>query len=141
MERCVRLSYRYHDVHLVELTASAWNEEFGGSTRLYVGHEELTDAADILLGFPTNVEDTREVTFGAFGPEFGGGAMALRLSCPDRAGHCQLQLELQSDPLLRLPMERVELIGAVEPAALDRFVEQMRILNSSLTGSAVLQLV
>jgi hypothetical protein len=65
--------------------------------------------------------------------------MVLKFSCIDRAGHCQLQLKLKSDPLLReSPLERVELIGAIEPAALDRFVEQMRTLNSSLTGSAVL---
>ena len=83
-ERCVRLSYRFHDVHLVELTASAWNGEFGGSTRLYISDGKLADAADILPGFTANVDDTRGVTFGAFGPEFEGGAMALRLTCVDR---------------------------------------------------------
>ena len=79
MERSVRLSYRYHDVDLVELTASAWNGEFGGSTRLYVHHGQLVDAAEILIGFPANFEDTREVTFGAFGPESGGGELAFCL--------------------------------------------------------------
>jgi hypothetical protein len=36
--------------------------------------------------------------------------------------------------------ERVEMLSAFEPAALDQFVTQMRELNSSLTGSAVLTL-
>jgi hypothetical protein len=138
MDRCVRLAYRYHDVDLVELTASAWNGKFGGSARLYVGHGELADAAETLIGFPVNTEDTRDVTFGSFGPESGGGAMFLKFSCVDRAGHCQLQLKLESDPILQSPLECVELISGVEPAALDRFVEQLRILNSSLTGSAML---
>ena len=141
MERSVRLSYRYHDDDLVELGVSAWNGEFGGSTRLYINHGELAEVANELIGFPSNVEDTRGVTFGAFGPESGGGAMALRFSCIDSAGHCRLQLKIESDPLLRESLiESVELIGAVEPAALDRFVEQMRVLNSSLAGSAVLHL-
>ena len=138
MDRCVRLDYRYHDVDLVELKASAWNGEFGGSARLYIGHGELADAAERLIGFPANTDDTRDVTLGSFGPESGGGAIFLKFFCIDRAGHCQLQLKLESDPILGSPLERVELISAVEPAALDCFVEQMRILNSSLTGSAVL---
>ena len=139
MDRCVRLAYRYHDVDLVELAASAWNGEFGGSARLYIGHGELADAAERLIGFPADMADARDVAFGSFGPEFAGGAMVLNFSCIDRAGHCQLQLKLESDPLHReSQLERVELIGEVEPAALDRFVEQMRTLNSSLTGSAVL---
>lgn len=141
MERCVRLSYRYHDVDLVELTATAWNGQFGGSTRLSTNHGELADAADVLIGFPASVKDTREVTFGAFGSESGGGAMAVNLTCTDRAGHCRLRLQIESDPVLREPpLERVELIAAFEPSALDRFVEQMRALDSSLSGSAVLQL-
>ena len=108
---------------------------------MYVNHGDLADAADVLIGFPVNVVDTREVTFGAFGPESGGGAMAVKLTCIDRAGHCRLRLELESDPLQREPhLERVELIAAFEPSALDRFVEQMRALDSSLSGSAVLEL-
>lgn len=139
MDRCVRLTYRWHDSDLVEIIASAWNGEFGGSTRLYVGHGELAGAADLLLGFPESVEDTRELTFGTFGTEFGAGAMALSFSCTDRAGHCLMLLKIESDPIIQKPpLQRVELLGAVEPAALDLFVEQMRTLDSSLRGSAVL---
>ena len=140
MERCVRLSYRYHDADLVELTAYAWSGTFGGTTRLYVGHGELASASDALTGFPANLDDEREVTFGAFGRDSGAGAVALKLTCIDRAGHCALHVTLESDPLLRdSPLDRVELCGAVEPAALNRFVDQMKILNTSLGGSAVLQ--
>jgi hypothetical protein len=45
--------------------------------------------------------------------------MFLKFSCVDRAGHCQLQLKLESDPILQSPLECVELITGVEPAALD----------------------
>lgn len=140
MDECVCLAYRYHDSDLVELVVTAWNGEFGGSTRLYVGHGELEEAADRLLGFPENIEDEREITFGNFGEEVGAGAMELKFSCIDLAGHCHLLLKIEADPIAqKLPLQRVELIGGVEPAAIDTFVEQMRTLNSMLTGSAVLR--
>ena len=139
MDRCVRLAYCYHDSDIVELRVSAWNGSFGGSTCLYVAQGELADSATILAGFPENVKDKREVTFGAFGPNSAGGAMALRFSCRDGAGHCQLHITIEADYELRdSPAQRVEFLSAIEPAALDLFAEQMRVLNSSLTGSAVL---
>lgn len=141
MDRCLRLEYWYHDDDVVELRVSAWNGSFGGATRLYIAQGELADAAALLAGFPVNVKDERELTLGAFGPNFAGGAMAMRLSCRDGAGHCQLHTTIEADYKMRdSPAERVEFLSAIEPAALDRFVDEMRILNSSLTGSAALAL-
>lgn len=51
MDRSVRFSYRYHDTDLLELSASAWTGSFGGTTRLYLSHGELTDTANALSGF------------------------------------------------------------------------------------------
>jgi len=141
MDRCVRLAYWYHDVDVVELRVSAWNGSFGGSTCVYVGQGDLADAATLLAGFPVSLEDKREVTFGAFGSDSAGGALTLRFACIDGAGHCQLHVTMEADHDRRdLLAERVEMLSTLEPAALDQFVEQMRELNSSLTGSAVLTL-
>jgi hypothetical protein len=134
------LSYWYHDTDVVELKVSAWNGTFAGSTRLYVGQGDLADTATLLAGFPVGLRDRREVTFGAFGPKSAGGAMNLKFSCIDGAGHCELHLMVEADYDRRDAAERVEMLCAFEPAALDHFVEQMRELNSSLTGSAVLAL-
>jgi hypothetical protein len=142
MDRCVRLSCRYHDVDVVELIVSAWNGSFGGSTRLWVGQGVLADVATRLAGFPMNLEDKREMTFGAFGPAFGGGAMTMQFACVDGAGHCRLHLTIEAEYDERdLFAERVEVLAPFEPAAVDKFVEQIRELNSSLTGSAVLTLL
>ena len=141
MDRCVQLSYWYHDTDVVELEVSAWNGTFAGSTRLYVGQGDLADKASLLAGFPVGLKDQREVTFGAFGPKSAGGAMNLMFSCIDGAGHCQLHLMVEADYDRRDAAERVEMLCAFEPAALDQFVEQMRELNSSLRGSAVLALL
>ena len=141
MDRCVQLSYWYHDTDVVELKVSAWNGTFAGSTRLYVGQGDLADTASLLAGFPVGLKDRREVTLGAFGPRSAGGALNLTFSCIDGAGHCQLHLMVEADYDRRNAAERVEMFCAFEPAALDKFVEQMRGLDSSLTGSAVLALL
>jgi hypothetical protein len=141
MDRCVQLSYWYHDTDVVELKVSAWNGTFAGSTRLYVGQGDLADTATLLAGFPVGLKDRREVTFGAFGSKSAGGAMNLKFSCIDGAGHCRLHLMLEADYDRRDAAERVEMLCPFEPAALDQFVEQMRELSSSLTGSAVLALL
>lgn len=131
----------YHDIDVVELKVSAWNGRFGGSTCLYVGHGHLADIATLLAGFPAGLEDQREVTFGGFGPQSAGGAMNLKFSCIDGAGHGQLHVTIEADCARGdLLAERVEMLCAFEPAALDQLVEQMRELNSSLTGLAVLAL-
>jgi hypothetical protein len=141
MNRCVSLSYRYHDFDVVELKVSAWNGSFGGTACVWVGQGALADAARLLAGFPVSLSDKREVTFGAFGPKSAGGVVTLQFECIDGAGHCQLHVTMESDyePRDRFA-ERVEMLSVFEPAALDQFVEQMRELNSSLTGSAVLTL-
>jgi hypothetical protein len=141
MDRCVQLTHWYHDIDVVELKVSAWNGTFAGSTRLYIGQGDLADTATLLAGFPAALGDHREVTFGAFGPNSAGGGMNLKLSCSDGAGHCHLHLLIEADYHSRDSLaERVEMLCTFEPAALDQFVEQIRELNSSLTGSAVLAL-
>jgi hypothetical protein len=126
MERAVRLSYCYHDIDVVELDASAWNGSFGGSTRLWVAQGKLSEIADSLVGFPANSCDTRGVTLGAFGPEFAGGAMYLGFSCIDSAGHCKVEINVEADFNREPTTERAELAGFFEPAALDRFVDELR---------------
>ena len=141
MDRCVQLSYRYHDTDIVELRVSAWNGSFGGATCLYVGQGDLADTATLLAGFPVGLKDQREAMFGALGPKSAGGAMSLKFACIDGAGHCQLHVTIEADyDRVDLPVQRVEMLCAFEPAALDQFLEQMRELNSSLTGSALLAL-
>lgn len=133
------MSYFYHDDDIVELRVSAWNGSFGGATCLYVGQGDLADTATLLAGFPVGLEDQREAMFGAFGPKFAGGAMKLKFACIDGAGHCQLHVTIEADyDRGELLAQRVEMLCAFEPAALDQFLEQMRELNSSLKGSAVL---
>jgi hypothetical protein len=98
---------------------------------VWVAQGELTEAAALLAGFPVSLEDKREVSFGAIGPKFAGGAMTLQFACIDRAGHCQLHVTMEADFERRdLVAERVGMLSVFEPAALDQIVGQMRELNS-----------
>ncbi len=97
MDQCVQLSHYYDDTDMVQLKVSAWNGTFAGSTLVYIGHGDQASTATLLAGFPVDLEDCREVTFGAFGPESAGGAMDLKFSCIDSAGHCQLHLTIEAD--------------------------------------------
>jgi hypothetical protein len=102
----------------------------------------LANAASLLAGFPVSLEDSREVTLGACGPKSAGGAMNLKFSCIDGAGHCQLRVTIEADYGSReFQAERVEMLCAFEPAELDQFVNQLHELNSSLVGSAALMLL
>lgn len=105
MNRCLQIEYRYHDTDIIEVAIATWNGGFGGSTRLYVSHGELQNMADLLDGFPISVKDCREVTLGAFGPEFAGGALELHLSCCDAAGHSCLLVAVEAimKPGIRRP--------------------------------------
>jgi len=68
--------------------------------------------------------------------------MTMQFACVDGAGHCRLHLTIEAEYDERdLFAERVEVLAPFEPAAVDKFVEQIRELHSSLTGSAVLTLL
>src|ERR1700722_14703436 len=111
MDRCVQLTCRYHDEDVVELEVVSWNGRFGGSTCLYIGQGHLANAASLLAGFPVSLEDSREVTLGACGPKSAGGAMNLKFSCIDGAGHCQLRVTIEADYGSReFQAERVEML-------------------------------
>jgi hypothetical protein len=140
MDRAVRLEYQYHDVDLVELKVTAWNGRFGGTTKLWVAQDELAEVAGIIEGFPRSHSDRREIVLGAFGPKFAGGAMSIGFSCIDQAGHSRLQIMIESDDQGLPEPESVKLISPFEPAALDRFVEEMKRLSSNLQGCATLNL-
>lgn len=54
------------------------------------------------------------------GPNSAGGAMNLKLSCTDGAGHCHSHLLIEADYDSRDSLaQRVELLCTFEPAALD----------------------
>ena len=130
MERGIRLEFLWNDADIVEVRVSAWNGLFGGSANTYVGIGELAESAEKLKGFPRTPSDKRRLDFGAFGPKFAGGAATLSFYCRDSAGHASVEVKIESDDRERIPTQSVLLVAAVEPAAVDSFVSDLRRIRS-----------
>lgn len=139
MEAGLRFEIIYKDVHLVEVRVSAYNGLFDGVADVYVGLGDLEETAETLRGFPSNLSDVREVTFGGFGPKSGGGAVSMRFYCSDGVGHTYLDSKIESDHDSAGKAQSAFMTLAFEPAALDSFVEDLRRLGVEKAGQAYLK--
>jgi hypothetical protein len=110
---------------LIELQVRAGNGRFGGDIRAYAAPDAVHALADALDGFPRDSTDVREFSLGTFGPDTAGGAASFRFACTDRAGHAAVNLRLESGESPNQP-ETACFSFEFEPAALDRFVRELR---------------
>jgi hypothetical protein len=142
MKNGLELKHLWHDGDVFELRASASNGRFSGESKPYVGIGDLAAKAAILEGFPSDVEDVRELEFGAFGQEFAGGGLHLRFFCADGAGHAAVEVRIE-DKFQRdgqhLPAQKVNFLGFIEASAVDEFVMELRQLEEKKSGSALLR--
>ncbi len=115
----------FQDSDVVEVRVCAWNGKFGGETDAYVGTGHLQEAAVKLQGFPKDRTDTREIVFGAFGPDSAGGAVRIRVSCTDASFHISAHVEIESEYDEAGTFESVALVLPIETAALDSFVAEL----------------
>jgi hypothetical protein len=134
-----RFQIIYKDGHLLEARISAWNGSFGGAADIYVDADQLKEAASDLQKFPRDLSDVREITFGEFGPKSAGGATSMRFYCADRAGHTYVDSKIESSHDSDGTAQSVFMTVAVEPAALDSFVEELRQLGADQAGQAFLK--
>ena len=65
------------DQDVVEYQVTCSNGPFGGATRMYLAHDDLSNTAQILSGFPSDIKDTRDVQLGAFEPNAAGGGIHM----------------------------------------------------------------
>ena len=134
----LQFSYLWHDLDVIELRIVAENIGFRGCAELYIEHGQLLEVAEILKGFPQHSKDSREVVLGAFGPGFAGGAVRLAFHCKDMAGHPAFWATIEAAPLGSHKAECAEILVDFEPASLDRFLADLRTLDSELQGCASL---
>ena len=139
MEKALIISYAYHDVDILELQVSAWNGLFGGTTKLYIGRDELEKIVEAMKGFPLDPWDEREVILGAFGAKFAGGAARLRFYCKDGAGHGMVEIQIERDHSGRTVSESVTMIAPIEAASIDLFLPELDLIGRQLSGSAALR--
>src|ERR1700760_196049 len=91
MEQGIRFKLIWEDNDLLEIVLSAWNGEFGGIAKIYVGHGELVEMAKSLHGFPQTNPDDRKFDLGDLNPNGLGGA-AVRFYTKNMAGHAAVEI-------------------------------------------------
>jgi hypothetical protein len=50
----------WFDQDVIEYQVTCSNGPFRGATRMYLAHDELSKAAQVLIGFPLDVKDNRD---------------------------------------------------------------------------------
>lgn len=123
----------------MEVRISAWTGTFGGTSEVYVGLGQLGESATKLQGFPRSLSDTRELEFGAFGRESAGGGVLMRFYCADKSGHTYVETKMESGYEFEGKVQSVVLYMPIEPAAVDSFVAELRVLESKGSGTARLR--
>jgi hypothetical protein len=136
MNAGLRVSYLWHDSDVLELRVTAENADFRGTAAVYVGTGDLHQAATMLLGFPKNQLDKREITFGAFGKHSAGGAVNLRFRCRDLAGHTTCTAMIESAYGGQEVAGSATVLVDFDPASLDEFLSQLKMVEAAHQGSA-----
>jgi hypothetical protein len=129
-----------------EVRISCSNGTFSGSADMYVSVGDLVKLASRLQGFPQDPADHRKLTLGSFESESDSGGVELAFRCLDSVGHVAVKAKIRALPSQREvgkecygpDMQTAEMTIAVEPAAIDRFVEQLRMIESKTRDSATL---
>jgi len=121
--RGIEFEVVWFDKDVIEYQITCSNGSFCGTTKMYLGYDDLSKAADELNGFPANVKDLRHVQFGSFDPKIAGGGIDMNFYCVDSAGHAVVLARIWSDRCKGMgEAESAALYIPVEPGAIDSFV-------------------
>ena len=139
MEKGIRFKSIWEDSDLLEIVLSAWNGEFGGTAKIYLGHGELMEMAKALKGFPQTNPDARKFDLGDLNPDGLGGA-SLRFYMKDMAGHAAVEVSMIAGSHLPRDFQTVTLRAQIEAAAVDDFVMGLTKIENQLHSTAFLRI-
>jgi hypothetical protein len=125
MQKGIQFRVVYSDSDLLKLRISASNGQFAGVADVYVGRGYMDETAGKLKDFPRNPSDVREAIFSSFGPASAGGAVSMRFYCDDGAGHAWVDSKIESEDVIAGTRQTVLLTLAIEPAAMDTFLQEL----------------
>jgi hypothetical protein len=139
--RGIEFEVVWSDRDLIQYQVTCSNGPFQGSTRMYLSHDDLSKAAERLSGFPSAVEDSRDVELGAFEPSVAGGGISMSFQCVDSVGHAVAIVRLRSDGCTG-PNEPqcVCLYMPVEAGSIDSFVMKARSMVDTMGAKAYLHM-
>ena len=139
MEQGIRFKLIWADNDLLEIVLSAWNGEFAGVAKIYVGHGELVEMAKSLHGFPQTNPDDRKFDLGDLDPNGLGGA-TLRFYTKNMAGHAAVEISIIAGSHLPGKVQTVTLRAPIEAAAVDGFVAELAKIENQLDSTAFLRI-
>jgi hypothetical protein len=73
--RGIEFEVIWPDQDMIEYQVTCSNGPFRGTAKMYLAQDDLSKAAEILNGFPSNIKDSRDVEFGTFDPKAAGGGI------------------------------------------------------------------
>jgi hypothetical protein len=124
------------DQDVSELQVKCSNGYFSGTVDIYIGHDALTTMADTLSGFPSHPTDSRNFELGTFDPKYADGGLRLHLFCRDSVGHGAADIKLRGGGCMAMgEVASVALRIPIEAAAVDRFLLQLREMNTNDIGA------
>ena len=139
--RGIEFEVVWFDQDVIEYQVTCSNGPFRGATRMYLAHDDLSNTADILSGFPSDNKDTREIELGAFGPNLAGGGIQMNFRCVDSVGHAVVLVRLRADGRSGPgEPESVSLHIPVEAGSIDSFVSNARLIDNTMGAKAYLQM-
>jgi hypothetical protein len=113
------------------------SSRFSGAARIYAGLDQLSAFAGHIEGFPKSPQDERRYDFGSTDPQIAGGFVSLHFHCVDAAGHPVIDVTIEDDDRWH-PAATAKLEIGILAADLDRFVADLRRVEQSRAGEAVL---
>ena len=120
----------------IEIFASS--RRFSGTTRIYAGLDELSRFAGAIEGFPTSREDERRHVFGTQDKGIAGGYCSVRFRCRDTVCHSVVEFEFEDDDAY-YSEGAARFSFSVEPAEIDAFVRQLRLVEQTRSGEAKIE--
>jgi len=134
MESKVEIVSIWEDDDLFEVKVFASNGLFAGTADCYTHRSEMERLGNIFQGFPKSVDQVVDFT------TYYSDALSyfsINLKCMDRAGHVNARIKVAhivtySDRSQQKYISEFDL--GIEPAAIDQFADEIRMLSRSGIG-------
>jgi hypothetical protein len=139
--RGIEFEVVWFDQYVVQYHVTCSNGSFRGATRIYLPHDDLSNAAQALSCFPSDIKDTRDVQLGAFEANVAGGGIQMGFRCIDSVGHAVVLVRLRADGCMGpAEPESVSLFVPVEAGSIDSFVAKARSIDETQGAKAYLHM-
>jgi hypothetical protein len=139
--RGIEFEVVWFDQDVIEFRVVCSNGSFCGATKMYLAHDGLSKAAEILSGFPSSTKDSRDVRLGAFEPSAAGGGIEMAFRCVDSSGHAIVLVRLRTQGGEGLAdCQSVFLYIPVEAGSIDSFVPRARTVDDTKGAKAYLHM-